>query len=82
MSLVCEFCGKSKSEGNSQMHRRGVAGKRWRKRAQVTPRTFYANLQLKTFKIGEVRKQMRVCATCLKRIKKFGKIKGYSSVSI
>ncbi|KKQ25379.1 MAG: LSU ribosomal protein L28P [Microgenomates group bacterium GW2011_GWC1_37_12b] len=82
MSLVCEFCGKSKSEGNSQTHRRGVAGKRWRKRAQVTPRTFFANLQLKTFTIDGVRKQMRVCTKCLKRIKKYGKIKGFSSVAL
>jgi len=82
MSLVCEICGKGKSEGNSQTHRRGVAGKRWRHRSQVTPRTFYANLQLKTFTIGGDRKQMRVCTKCLKRIKKYGKIKGYSSIII
>lgn len=82
MSLICEFCGKSKSEGNSQQHRRGVAGKRWRKRAQVTPRTFYANLQQKTFTVDGDKKQMKVCTRCLKRVKKFGKIKGFASVSI
>jgi large subunit ribosomal protein L28 len=82
MALVCEICGKSKSIGSSQKHRRGVAGKRWKKRVAKTPRTFKPNLQKKTLTINGEKKKMTVCAKCLKRIKKYGSIKNYSKVTI
>jgi ribosomal protein L28 len=82
MAYVCEICGKKSVVGRSQQHRRGVAGKRWRKRAQVTPRVFKPNLQKATLKIEGETKQMRICAKCLKRIKKFGGVENYSNIAL
>jgi large subunit ribosomal protein L28 len=82
MSYICEICGKQTVVGGSQKHRRGVAGKRWRKRAQRTPRVFKPNLQTVTVKLNGDKKQMRLCAKCVKRIKKFGSIKEYKNIAI
>lgn len=82
MSYVCQICGKKNVMGRSKKHRRGVAGKRWRKRAQVTPKLFRINLQRVTLKINGEVKKMRVCAKCLKRIKKFGSIKDYKNIAV
>ena len=81
MSYVCQICHKSNVVGRSQMHGRGVAGKRWKKRAPVTPRLFRINLQKKTVLINGVAKQMRLCTKCIKRIKNFGSIKDYKNIS-
>jgi large subunit ribosomal protein L28 len=81
MAIVCEICGKEKTVGSSQKHRRGVAGKRWKKKVPRTPRTFKPNLQKKTVIIGEDKKQMTLCAKCIKRIKKYGSIKSYSKIA-
>lgn len=82
MAYICQICGKRSVSGSSQKHRRGVAGKRWKKRAQVTQRLFKPNLQRVTLKIsGEVR-EMRICANCLKRIKKFGSVRDYRNVAV
>ena len=61
MSMMCENCGKVKVFGSSQTHRRGVAGKRWNKRAQETKRLFSPNLQMY--------KGMKLCTSCLKKLK-------------
>ncbi len=82
MSYICEICGKSVSVGRSQQHGRGVAGKRWKKRAPVTPRLFKPNLQKVTLKINNEVKKMRICTTCLKRIRKYGSVKDYSNVAV
>ncbi len=76
MAYVCEICGKRKVFGRSQKHRRGVAGKRWRKRAQSTSRVFKPNLQNVTLELDGNIDKFRVCSKCLKAIKKFGKVKG------
>ena len=68
--------------GRSISHKRGVAGKRWQKRAQVTPRLFIANIQKKTIVVNGVSKQINICAKCIKRINKFGSIKTYKSISV
>ena len=62
MSYICESCGKATIVGRSQKHQRGVAGKRWHKRAQSTPRTFKPNLQKFQGKL--------LCTKCIKRLKK------------
>lgn len=67
MALVCDNCGKGVAYGHRTMHGRGVAGKRWKKRAQKTSRLFKPNLQ----KIAG----MRLCTDCIKLFKKEGKIK-------
>lgn len=79
---VCAICGKSTVVGRSQKHRRGVAGRRWKKRAQSTPRLFKANIQKKTLIIGGEQIKMSVCAKCLKKIRKEGKIKTYKSIAV
>ncbi|HLE48459.1 MAG TPA: L28 family ribosomal protein [Patescibacteria group bacterium] len=81
MSYVCQICGKKNVMGSSQKHKRGVAGKRWRKRAPETPRLFKINLQKKTVVIGGISKQMRLCTKCIKRIKNFGNIKKYKNIA-
>jgi len=82
MSYICQICGKKTVVGSSQKHRRGVAGKRWKKSAPSTPRLFMPNLQRVSLRIrGEVR-QMRICTKCLKRIKKYGAIREYKNIAV
>lgn len=61
MSAICANCGKTSVYGSSQRHRRGVAGKRWNKRAQETKRVFNVNFQIFEGK--------KLCSSCLKKIK-------------
>jgi len=68
MAYICDTCGKGTVHGRQSTHKRGVAGKRWKKRAPVTLRTFKPNLQ----KIAG----MRLCAKCLKKFKKEAKSQG------
>jgi large subunit ribosomal protein L28 len=69
MSYVCDNCGKKTVIGRSQRHGRGVAGKRWRKRAQSTSRTFKANLQKATVIENGKKAQKKLCTKCIKKIK-------------
>ncbi|OGM10996.1 hypothetical protein A2Z22_03985 [Candidatus Woesebacteria bacterium RBG_16_34_12] len=80
MSYICDICGKKSVMGRSQQHRRGVAGKRWKKRVQATPRLFRPNLQKKTIVINGEKKQMKLCAKCIKRIKKYKAIKNFKTI--
>jgi large subunit ribosomal protein L28 len=75
MSMVCENCGKIKVVGRQKSHKRGVAGKRWRKRAPVTSRLFKVNLQKATVLVNGEKVQMKLCTKCIKKFKKDGKIK-------
>lgn len=61
MSFVCENCAKKIVSGSSQTHGRGIAGKRWKKRAQETKRTFSPNLQMY--------KGKKLCTSCIKKLK-------------
>jgi large subunit ribosomal protein L28 len=70
MSYVCQNCGKKTVYGRTQRHHRGVAGKRWKKRAPMTSRVFKPNLQKVTVVVGGVKKQMRLCTKCIKKFKK------------
>ena len=67
---VCAICGKGNVMGTSQKHGRGVAGKRWKKRAQETPRIFRANLQAATLIVGEKEVKVKLCTKCIKKQKK------------
>lgn len=62
--------GKTTQFGRSHTHHRGVAGGRWKKRAQKTNRTFKANLQSVTIIEDGVKKQVKLAAKTLKRVKK------------
>lgn len=66
----CYHCGKGVLFGRSHTHHRGVAGGRWKKRAQKTPRLFKPNLHRISIMIGTTKKQVKLCMKCLKRIKK------------
>jgi large subunit ribosomal protein L28 len=72
---ICENCGKKTVVGRSQQHKRGVAGKRWKKRAQATPRVFKPNIQKVTVVIKGEERQMKLCTSCIKRFKKEGRLK-------
>lgn len=79
---MCSLCGKSTQVGRSQQHGRGVAGKRWKKRAQETSRTFKPNIQTKSFKIGEDVLQMKVCTKCLKRVRNYKSIGELKNIAV
>lgn len=68
--MECYHCHKGKMYGRSHTHHRGVAGGRWKKRAQKTPKLFRPNLQ--PVMIIDSGKDIRVklCTKCIKRIKK------------
>jgi ribosomal protein L28 len=74
MAYVCDNCGKGTVYGRQSTHGRGVAGRRWKKRAQKTPRLFKPNLQKVTVTIGGKNVQMRLCTDCISKFRKEGKI--------
>ena len=82
MAYICDICGKKSVAGRSQQHKRGIAGKRWKKRSQVTTRLFRPNLQKVTLIVGGVKDQWKICTKCLKRIKKFKSVREYSNITI
>jgi len=82
MSYICEKCAKSTVTGRSQQHKRGVAGKRWKKRAQKTPRTFKPNLQKIAVMVAGVKQTMKLCAKCIKRFEKEGKLFNYKKIKL
>ena len=68
--MPCYHCQKGIIHGRSHTHHRGVAGGRWKKRAQKTARIFFPNLQkVEIVENGET-KNVKLCTKCLKRIKK------------
>ena len=89
MALVCDNCGKGMVYGRQSTHHRGVAGKRWRKRAQRTLRTFKPNLQKIAVMVGGLpagrqgkKVQMKLCTNCIKLFKKEGKLASIRKTSL
>lgn len=68
--MECFHCGKGILFGRSHTHHRGVAGGRWKKRAQKTQRVFKPNLQPVMVKFENEERRVKLCNKCLKRIKK------------
>ncbi len=68
--MECFHCGKRSLYGRSHTHHRGVAGGRWKKRAQKTQRIFKANLQSVVVLMKGENSRVKLCMKCLKRIKK------------
>lgn len=66
----CYHCGKGIIFGRSHTHHRGVAGGRWKKRAQKTQRIFEPNLQKVKILIKGVEMRVKLCTKCIKRVKK------------
>jgi len=56
--------------GQSHTHHRGVAGGRWKKRAQKTPKLFRPNLQATIIIKNGKDLRVKLCTKCLKRIKR------------
>ncbi len=75
MAYVCDNCDKGTVAGRQSTHHRGVAGKRWRKRAPKTLRTFKPNLQKIAVTVSGKVMQMRLCTDCISRFIIDGKIK-------
>lgn len=68
--MECYHCGKTILYGRSHTHHRGVAGGRWKKRAPKTQRVFHPNLQkMEILEKGNL-KTVKLCAKCIKRVKK------------
>lgn len=82
MAYICDNCSKGMVHGRQSTHHRGVAGKRWKKRAQSTLRTFKPNLQKVAVTLGGVKTQLRLCTDCISRFKKDGKVKSSKYASI
>ncbi len=82
MSYICDKCGKGTVTGRSQQHKRGIAGKRWKKRAQKTPRTFKPNLQKIAVMVNGVKQTVKLCAKCIKRFEKEGKLFDYKKSTL
>lgn len=70
MENSCYHCGKKVLFGRSHTHHRGVAGGRWKKRAQKTRRIFKVNFIRSTIIENGKEKRVKLCAKCVKRIKK------------
>lgn len=62
--------GKKSQHGRSHTHHKGVAGGRWRKRAQKTQRLFKPNLQTVTILEEGKKKKVKLASKTLKRVKK------------
>ncbi len=81
MAYMCENCKKITVAGRTQTHHRGVAGKRWLKRAPMTLRTFRPNIQKVSVTLNGISKQVKLCTSCIRKFKKEGKIKTYKTRS-
>lgn len=68
--MECYHCGKTAMKGRSHTHHRGVAGGRWKKRAQKTLRVFKPNLQRVKIELDGKETRVKLCSKCMKRIKK------------
>ncbi len=75
MAYICDNCEKGIVHGRQSSHGRGVAGKRWKKRAQKTSRVFKPNLQRIAVIVDGKSSQMRLCTSCISKFRKLGKIK-------
>ena len=66
----CYVSGKTSQFGSTHKHHRGVAGGRWRKRAQHEMRMFKANLQPVTIIEDGKKKKVKLATDVIRRIKK------------
>lgn len=70
MENVCYHCGKGILFGRTHTHHRGVAGGRWKKRAPKTQKIYRANLIRLSIIENGVKKRIKLCSSCLKRVRK------------
>ncbi|MBN1374030.1 50S ribosomal protein L28 [Candidatus Dojkabacteria bacterium] len=69
MSKVCEICGKGVVHGNNIRHKH--AGK-WERKAPKTKRIWKPNLRAVSLEVDGVKKSVKVCMKCHKKISKVG----------
>ncbi|MFI5240919.1 MAG: bL28 family ribosomal protein [Microgenomates group bacterium] len=79
MAYICDNCGKGITFGRQSTHHRGIAGKRWKKRAQSTSRTFKPNIQKIGVIVAGQKISMKLCTSCIKRFKKDNKLASSAS---
>lgn len=70
MAYRCDLCGKGKNVINKKTHRPGVAGGQWKKKAPKTKHVQRPNLQIYRGMLEGVKGKWRLCAKCLKKIRK------------
>ena len=69
MAYKCDLCGKGKTLSTQQRHHRGVAGGKWKHRAQKTLKIIRPNLHAFRGIFEGVKGQWKFCTKCLRRIK-------------
>ncbi|MFH1601553.1 MAG: L28 family ribosomal protein [Candidatus Shapirobacteria bacterium] len=69
----CKVCGKGTTIGRTSKHHRGVTSRQFSNRAPKKSRTFKANIQKTTVRVGGLKLKLRLCANCLKKMKKEAK---------
>lgn len=68
MAYECDYCGKGTQVGRNIRHKRGVAGGRWKRKAQKTQRVWLPNLHwARVVEDGKVVVRRRLCTKCLRR---------------
>jgi len=69
MAFVCDMCGKGRMVGKTHRHHPGVAGARWKQRAQEHTKIFKPNLHRAKVIIDGTSKRLKLCTKCLRRVK-------------
>lgn len=82
MAMICDMCGKGQMIGKTHRHHPGVAGARWKQRAQSHSKVFKPNLHWARITLDHGKKRLRLCTKCLRRAKESMKIISKSKVVI
>ena len=69
MAYRCDLCGKKRMIGRSHRHHKGVAGGKWRQRAQKTVKIFKPNLQRFNGLLNGQKVKWLLCTKCLRKVK-------------
>ena len=69
MAYKCVLCGKKKMIGRSHRHHKGVAGGKWRQRAQKTLKVFKPNLHTFNGFFKGKKSKWLFCTKCLRKVK-------------
>lgn len=69
MAMICDMCGKGRMVGKTHKHHPGVAGARWRQRAQSHSKIFKPNLHAAHITVDGTSKRVKLCTKCLRLAK-------------
>ncbi|MFH1289409.1 MAG: L28 family ribosomal protein [Patescibacteria group bacterium] len=70
MAYRCDNCGKKTNHALQHRHKKGVAGGRWRYRAQKTPKLQKPNLHPFRGVLNGKTGKFKLCTKCLRTVKK------------